>query len=72
MNSPDDGAISADPGAAPWSTVLCVDDEPNILSALKRVLRGAGHVVLSAGSGATALAAAPRRWRCSSRCRSTC
>jgi response regulator RpfG family c-di-GMP phosphodiesterase len=56
MNTPDAAVISADLGAAPWSTVLCVDDEPNILSALKRVLRGAGHVVLSANSGATALA----------------
>jgi response regulator RpfG family c-di-GMP phosphodiesterase len=48
-------AVLADPGAAPWSTVLCVDDEPNILSALKRVLRGAGHCVLSATSGAMAI-----------------
>ena len=54
----DEGAapVATDPGAAAWSTVLCVDDEPNILSALKRVLRGSGHCVLTAGSGAAALA----------------
>lgn len=37
------------------STVLCVDDEPNILSALKRMLRGSGYCVLTAGSGGQAL-----------------
>jgi response regulator RpfG family c-di-GMP phosphodiesterase len=36
-------------------TVLCVDDEPNILAALKRTLRGAGWVVLTAPGGAEAL-----------------
>ena len=41
------------PGAA-W-TVLCVDDEPSILSALKRVLRTEDCQVLQAGSGAEAL-----------------
>jgi len=48
----------AEPTAAEptvW-TVLCVDDEPNILSALRRVLRGPGYRVLTAGSGAEALA----------------
>jgi response regulator RpfG family c-di-GMP phosphodiesterase len=35
-------------------TVLCVDDEPNILSSLKRALRG-GCRVLTAGSGAQAI-----------------
>jgi response regulator RpfG family c-di-GMP phosphodiesterase len=35
--------------------VLCVDDEANILSALKRMLRGGGHVVVTAGGGAEAL-----------------
>jgi len=54
LSSPDPQVL-ADPGAAPWATVLCVDDEPNILSALKRVLRGAGHCVLTAGSGAVAI-----------------
>ncbi len=43
------------PQAAPSAAVLCVDDEPNILSALKRTLRGDGHRVLTAGSGQEAL-----------------
>ena len=43
------------PGGAIW-TVLCVDDEANILSALKRSLRGAGYCVLTAGGGEQALA----------------
>jgi response regulator RpfG family c-di-GMP phosphodiesterase len=43
----------AAPAAAAW-TVLCVDDEPNILSSLKRTLRG-GLRVLTAGSGQQAL-----------------
>ncbi len=38
------------------ATVLCVDDEPNILAALRRVLRGARHAVLTAAGGAQALA----------------
>ena len=38
------------------STVLCVDDEPNILSALQRVLRGEVGRVLTAAGGAEALA----------------
>lgn len=37
------------------STVLCVDDESNILAALKRVLRAAGHHVLTAPGGEAAL-----------------
>jgi response regulator RpfG family c-di-GMP phosphodiesterase len=37
-------------------TVLCVDDEPNILSALRRLLRRAGYRVLTADSGAAGLA----------------
>ncbi|MEY2894179.1 MAG: hypothetical protein RJA98_4087 [Pseudomonadota bacterium] len=36
-------------------TVMCVDDEPNILAALKRTLRGRGYAVLTACSGAEAL-----------------
>ncbi|MDP1902118.1 MAG: response regulator [Rubrivivax sp.] len=35
--------------------VLCVDDEPNILSALRRSLRGPGLTLHTAGSGAEAL-----------------
>lgn len=37
-------------------TVLCVDDEPSILSALKRLFRSTGHRILTAESGAAALA----------------
>lgn len=48
-------APSAD-GGAPWATVLCVDDEPNILASLKRVLRNEGHCVLTAAGGPQALA----------------
>lgn len=33
------------------ATLLCVDDEPNILSALRRVFRSKGYQVLVAGSG---------------------
>jgi len=36
-------------------TVLCVDDEPNILSAIRRALRGTGHRVLVADGGQQAL-----------------
>jgi response regulator RpfG family c-di-GMP phosphodiesterase len=46
---------TAPPQAAPSAVVLCVDDEPNILSALKRTLRGDGLRVLTAGSGREAL-----------------
>jgi response regulator RpfG family c-di-GMP phosphodiesterase len=37
-------------------TVLCVDDEPNILSALRRLFRGAGLQVRTAVGGAAGLA----------------
>ena len=37
------------------STVLCVDDEPHVLSALKRVLRTYGCRVLQAYDGSSAL-----------------
>ncbi|MFM2119907.1 MAG: hypothetical protein RL722_1375 [Pseudomonadota bacterium] len=53
--APGTAGPAAAPGAAPWATVLCVDDEANILSALKRMLRGGGHVVVTAGSGAEAI-----------------
>ena len=36
-------------------TLLCVDDEPNILNALKRLLRGEGYRLLIATSGQDAL-----------------
>lgn len=32
-------------------TLLLVDDEPNILSALRRLLRGSGYQIVTAGSG---------------------
>jgi response regulator RpfG family c-di-GMP phosphodiesterase len=38
------------------STLLLVDDEPSILSALRRLLRPTGHTVITAPSGAEGLA----------------
>ena len=49
-------APAAGTPATALPTVLCVDDEPNILSALQRVLRGAQVSVLSASGGEEALA----------------
>lgn len=52
--------IEASPGIsapAPAGRVLCVDDEPNILSALKRLFRAAGVKVDTAGSGRDGLVA---------------
>ena len=37
--------------AAPAFTLLCVDDEANILSALRRLFRPHGYTVLTAGGG---------------------
>ncbi|CAB1371021.1 HD domain-containing phosphohydrolase [Denitratisoma oestradiolicum] len=37
------------------ATLLCVDDEANILSALKRLFRPTGYRILTAGSGAEGL-----------------
>ncbi len=49
-------AVSTDTSTpAPW-VVLCVDDEPNILSALRRLLRSGGYQVLVAEGGAQGLA----------------
>ncbi|HEX8614729.1 MAG TPA: HD domain-containing phosphohydrolase [Telluria sp.] len=45
-----------DQSAPPPATVLCVDDEPNILSALRRLFRPEGYRVLVAESGAAGLA----------------
>ena len=42
-------------GQKPQRTLLLVDDEPNILTALKRLFRRDGHRMLSAASGAEAL-----------------
>lgn len=41
--------------STPTATVLLVDDEANILSALRRLLRPAGYRILTAESGAEAL-----------------
>ncbi len=54
QDHPTEDAIAAQAPSA-WS-VLCVDDEPNILAALKRALRPEGCRVLTAQSGAEALA----------------
>ncbi|CAN7457233.1 response regulator [Pseudoduganella sp. LjRoot289] len=50
-------ASPAAPGAAPAAppTLLCVDDEPNILASLRRLFRGKGYRVLVAESGAEGL-----------------
>lgn len=42
-------------GVSQW-VILCVDDEPNILSALKRLLRAEGYLVHTAPGGTQALA----------------
>lgn len=42
-------------GDTPVWTVLCVDDEPNILSAMQRMFRGNGYRVLVAEGGLQAL-----------------
>lgn len=39
----------------PLAKILCVDDEPNILSSLRRLFRGQGYQVLTAESGNAAL-----------------
>src|SRR5688572_2719207 len=51
---PDESAAAGPMAGAPW-TVLCVDDEANILAALKRVLRAAGYRVATAADGEQAL-----------------
>ncbi|WP_343731486.1 HD domain-containing phosphohydrolase [Duganella sp.] len=53
MNTALDPSLAAVPAAT--ATVLCVDDEPNILSALRRLFRPAGYRVLLAESGAAGL-----------------
>jgi len=49
-------ALAPEPAVPPSWTVLCVDDEPNILSALRRLFRGSGYRVVTAGGGEAALA----------------
>lgn len=51
-----DGLEQAPAPAPAQATVLCVDDEPNILSSLKRLFRPLGYTVLTADSGAAGLA----------------
>lgn len=48
-------SATAPPPAAPPARILCVDDEPGILSALKRVFRPQGHLVFTAASGGEGL-----------------
>jgi CheY-like chemotaxis protein len=43
--------------AEPVRTVLLVEDDPHVRLLLERLVRGSGYDVLSAGSGAEALAA---------------
>ncbi|MET7013708.1 response regulator c-di-GMP phosphodiesterase, NosR family [Uliginosibacterium flavum] len=43
------------PGFSEAPVILLVDDEPNVLSSLRRLLRPAGYTVLTANSGAEAL-----------------
>jgi adenylate cyclase len=50
---PASSAVSKDPGAVP--VILLVDDEPSILSALRRLLRATRYEVLTADSGSAAL-----------------
>ena len=52
----DNSTAASGASAALLPTILCVDDEPNILSALKRLFRGKGWQVLSAEGGQAALA----------------
>jgi response regulator RpfG family c-di-GMP phosphodiesterase len=52
MNHP---APHAAPEINSGATLLCVDDEPNILSALRRLFRASGYRVLTADSGALGL-----------------
>ena len=41
---------------APAATILCVDDEPNILASLRRLFRRENYRVLCAGSAAAGVA----------------
>lgn len=48
-------ALATTPEVQPVATLLCVDDEANIVSALKRLFRPHGYRVLTAQSGADGL-----------------
>lgn len=50
-----EAALRPDATAAYVSRILCVDDEPNILSSLRRLFRAHGYQVLLAESGAAGL-----------------
>lgn len=56
MESQEDTSVPerASPAPRSWH-LLCVDDEPNILSAMKRLFRGTGYEVHTAESGQLAL-----------------
>src|SRR3990167_10420533 len=54
MNLNTDSAVQPDAEPTP-ETILCVDDEPNILSALRRLFRSAGFQVRTAVGGAAGL-----------------
>lgn len=51
--TPGAAATSDDAGSVP--SILLIDDEPSVLSALRRVFRPAGYVILTAESGEAAL-----------------
>jgi response regulator RpfG family c-di-GMP phosphodiesterase len=53
--APEATDVAGETRAGPLWTVLCVDDEANILAALKRVLRAAGYCVVTAADGPQAL-----------------
>jgi response regulator RpfG family c-di-GMP phosphodiesterase len=55
MSTSTSTSASASTAAAP-PTILCVDDEPNILSSLRRLFRPHGYRVLTADGGAAGLA----------------
>ena len=48
--------LSADSASHKLPTILCVDDEPNILSSLRRLFRTKGYQVRTAESGSAGLA----------------
>ncbi|SDJ31127.1 Response regulator c-di-GMP phosphodiesterase, RpfG family, contains REC and HD-GYP domains [Paraburkholderia steynii] len=55
FHAPDGTTIVDEPVGAVAPVVLLVDDEPSILSSLKRLLRHANYKILTAESGAAAL-----------------
>lgn len=56
MNEMTKPEVAGSEAAPPWR-LLCVDDEPNILSSLRRLFRGGGYQVTVANSGAEGLQA---------------